>query len=485
MKQLLASLLILGACADQPAVSIDEAAVMQTEDGDPVPPSMTNFCRNVTVTGSIFYNDLRASGRFAIRDKETGGPGTKEAFGSADDRNYLALLGGQVDIYEVDTNYNNGASCNPTTYMGTTTIDRTGAYRWTGQVCETCGADLDGGQDEDLSIGVKISLRDCAESSERCTSVRDPDGAGATDHYDDDWDGTIWTHWQAGATNFGPKRISGTSAPIGTDYFQATNSPTGQTARAANVFASIVDVTRKVHTQIGLSFGHPEVKTFFPNSIGGIAHSHESGRLCVTDPGTGNWIEGGEPMHEYGHLIHYWAWNSHGKWVSYCYDTDGDGDDDCAESYSQKEYANAAFKEGWADFVAGVALDGTGSGLGCDRMESDGTLLGCPGGVCGTGRHYFRDVTRVLCDVWDAPNECSQRGNGVYCDNINKTLIEMVDDLEDVWDHADADDKDEVIDADENHPAVLPTFGICSLYDEMSDASKSSTFAASGLDCSL
>jgi len=116
-------------------------------------------------------------------------------------------------------------------------------------------------------------------------------------------------------------------------------------------------------------------------------------------------------------------------------------------------------------------------------MEADGNLLGCPGCVSETGRHFFRDVTRVLCDVWDEPGECVQRGNAVYCDNTDETLVTMVNDLEDVWAHANADDRREVETADENHPAIVSTFGICTLFDELGDSGISTTFKASGLDC--
>lgn len=487
MKHISFSLLVaLSACVDQPAVDTHAEPLAQTQDGTPVGPSYTNFCRTVTVTGSVFYNDLRTHGRFTLRAKPDGTDGTRESFGSGDNVNYLALRDAQVDIYEADLSYGSGASCFATALMGTTTVERDGTFSWTGQVCETCGADLDGGQNDDLSIAAKISLRNCDDANTRCFSVRDPNGAGVSNHFDDNWDGTTWSRWHAGASSTSPKRIGGTSANAGTDYFQATGNPTSQAARAANVFASMVDVTRKVHVQIGVPFGQPEVAAYFPNVIGGIAHSHESGRLCVTDPGSNAWIDGSEPIHEYGHLVHYWAWDDHGKWVSYCYDDNHDGienNNECAESYSQEEYANAAFKEGWADFIAGVTLDGTGSSKGCDAMEADGNLLGCPGCVSETGRHFFRDVTRVLCDVWDEPGECVQRGNAVYCDNTDETLVTMVNDLEDVWAHANADDRREVETADENHPAIVSTFGICTLFDELGDSGISTTFKASGLDC--
>lgn len=483
LSVLVASLLLFSACFDEVPHSTDSPRAQDSETGDPVYPSLTNFCRTMTISGNVFYNDLRTHGRFSLRDREGGGTGAAEPYGDGDDRNYLALRDAQVDLYEVDTTWDaRYAGCEETHKVGSATVQKDGSFTWTGQVCEYCGTDPDGGQDASLSIGAKVLLRHCTDPETRCFSVADPQGDGVSDHYQDEWGGVTWSKWMTGASNTQPKQTAGTSPSLGTTYFEGA-SPTSQSARAANVFSSLVDVTRKMHLQAGVAFGRDEVVTYFPNVIGGIAHSHETGRLCVTDPGAGDWLDGDVEMHEYGHLLHYWEWANQGKWVSYAYDSNGDGfvtPDETEESYSQQEYANAAFKEGWADFVAGVTLDNTGSWLGCDGLET-GNDQACPGGICPQGRHYFSDVTSVLCDLWDTESDCETRGGVEYCDTTDLTVNEMLDALHDVWIHASQTDRDIVIDADANDPAILGTFGVCTLFDELSNVGE--TFKVSGLDC--
>jgi len=505
MQRTLLLLLGLGACASLPDSSVDEAFIDGSQN--------TNFCRTVTVSGTMYYNDLRTNGRFTLRDREPGwymyvpgvAPGS-EPYGTGDNSNYYGLRDAQVDIYEVDRNYNAGAAgCSALTHAGTTTINQDGTYSWTGQVCETCGADDDGGQNASLSIAVKVSLRNCTDSGTRCFSVANPHGAGATNHFDDNWGGSTWTKWADGATDTAPYITAGTNVPLAVDRFEV--STVGQTARAANIFASLVDVTRKVHVQLNVPFGHPEVVTYFPSSSGTVAHSHESGRICVPDGGDGTWIDGREPAHEYGHLLHFWEWGGYGKWVSYSYDSDGDGHidtasdsdgdgvndvdvdgdgdlvDETAESTSTREWNNAAFKEGWANFIAGVTFDGTGSPRGCDlRTTTHGATAGT---ITEDGKHWIDDVQVALCEVWDNTAQTVRRNGIDYRDNSNFTLNEMLDGLGRVWNETDYQSL--VTSATQSNPLGTNVLGVCALMGKLydSDPALPNALAVIGLDCDL
>lgn len=352
-----------------------------------------------------------------------------------------------------------------------------------------------------------MSLERCDNPAARCFSLRDPNGADSNDHFDDAWDGTVWSRWIRTATLTAPVVVhTATIVDTGMDYFQSSGTQTAAvftdlSAQAANVFAGLVDVTRKVHLQGDLAFApttDDEVKAFYP-AVNGYTHSHEDSRLCVAAEGASSfaprvptgWAPGSGVAHEYGHLTHYWRWESHGKWTSFCYDSDGDGDDDCDESYAEKEYAVAAFKEGWADFIAHVTFDQTGSSLGCDTIERDDPR-GCSlTGLCPTGRHYIGDVSQVLCDLWDSAGETSTHGGAVSSDSRSDSLTLLSNTLAAVWNTATSGDRDDFEDASRHHDfeATAP-LGICEFAQRMVDNGQSelsieAALAQSSLDCSL
>lgn len=474
---------LLGACTDEPQVTSDEAPLAQTEDGDivypddPNTPNGVNICKTITVSGNVFYNDLRSDGRFRIRRTPridgTVYQGSRHPFSSspgAENKNYLGLLDATVKLYEVD-NTGPFEGCHDTSYIAKTTVRLDGGWTWTGQVCDACRDDREGADDHGISIAAKVVLESCEIPNSRCFSVRDPEGAPTSylNHYNDNWDGPVYERWIRGASNSSPVVIQqGTTVDIGTDYFQASGSQTSGVvtdldAQAANVFASAVDVTRKLHFDNNVAFAPVggKVMFYFPDVIGwSHSHQNDSNRVCINAPGVRGdedlpvrvptrWFDGSDAAHEYGHLVNFWQWDGNGKWVQYDYDADGDGHvdkikkeddgtitdkdgdgdnvDEEAESSSTREYANAALKEGWANFVQNYTFDGTGSPDACDDNERDRPQECAGPATCTIGRHYIGDVAKTLCDMVDSS------ANTESGDTVAVSVRTMTDTLREMW----------------------------------------------------
>ncbi|MEZ4400823.1 MAG: hypothetical protein R3B06_12435 [Kofleriaceae bacterium] len=458
------------------------------------------------------YNDLREAGRFADRSTLlVNVAGSRDAWATSPDRqNYLGLKGARILFYEVDATTPPHQGCAATEYVGATQADDDGVWSWTGTVCDMCRVDGEGAQDNGVSVAVRVALDHCATPGEGCVSVDDPGTAGLTDHYADAWSGTTWSRWWRGADTSSPRRIfNGTPVSVGVDYFQATapSAPmvvTDLAAQAANVFASLIDVTQRVHVSEGVPFDQAtwgKIHAYFPSPIGGSAHSHQAGRLCIAAPqwrddadpslyqarNPQTWVGGDEAVHEYGHLLHYWRWDGFGKWQSFCFDSDGDGwidqvdaqgrdidfgltgdgdgADECAESSEQREHPGAAFKEGWANFIRRVTFDGANVGLSCGSMNGrtsrastfalgDGTPV-CPvaGVPCEAGKHFAGDVEHALCEIWD----------GDLDDTLHASLSDMLDAVANMWDVADVSVQADLEAADSFGPgrtAIVP-MGLC------------------------
>jgi hypothetical protein len=511
------SMFLFGACAGDPGVTTTDTPLKQTKDGDPVYPDDPNtpsepVCKQVNLVGHVYYNDLRDSGRFALRDTlpipaSNGFAlvtfGRREPFGTADDMNYLGLLDATVELSEVDSvSFFKG--CQPLSRIGEVIVNKNGSFMWSGQVCDSCRDDHEGEGDNGVSIAAKIILKNCASPGTRCFSVRDPDDSAPTNdaHFDDNWSGTIYERWFRGATVGAPAVIhTNATVDIGTDYFQASPTPTpgvitDMDAQAANVFASAVDVTRKLHVENTIPFGAGDnhVEIHFPD-VKGWSHSHQdaSNRVCVNAPGVrGNadnapddvpteWFDGGDVAHEYGHLVHYWQWDGNGKWVSYSFDHDGDGHidfvdepivpggpgvdlnldgdthdvDESAERGDTRENTIAALKEGWAGFVEAFTFDRTGSPGGCDKVERAAPMECVGPAACEIGERYMFDVKHVLCDLADST------GNTEAGDTIALSIRVLTDTLAEVWDNHPVHAQ-EVMGAEPGSETTAP-FGICDI----------------------
>ncbi|MEO8702897.1 MAG: hypothetical protein ABI867_22825 [Kofleriaceae bacterium] len=396
------TLLLGSGCLDEPDTA-DRAAYIGSDDDGPVYPdgnTGASVCKTISASGKVFYNDLRSQGRHALRDSPTGAPGARDSYDPAGtNTNYLGLLDAQIDIYEIDNHsaYITDPDCVTAAVVGSTTIAADGSWSWSGQVCDACNIDFEGTSDTQLSIAAKVSLRKCDHPSARCFSVRDPGDAPETHtaHFADGWDGVVRSRWIRGASATTPMTSSNTAFPMGTDYFQASSSQsagvvTDVDAQAASVFATLVDVTRKVHLEGNVPFDYDrwgEVKAFYPDVLSGT-HSHQASRMCVDEPDN-IWFTGWDAAHEYGHLVHYRRWDGVGKWVDLCYSEIEPTGGRCNENDTvDGEYNQGAFKEGWADFIGKVTFEDTESSTWA-TCGDEYTPLG--------GTHFKDDVTHALC----------------------------------------------------------------------------------------
>jgi hypothetical protein len=490
------------------------------------------------VKGDVLYNDLREDGDFSLRG------GMRNRFKSepavSDNKNYLGLLDGTVRIYEHDL-LNRIESCVTTELVGSTLIDNSGHFSWQGQVCDRCTLDDAGAEGNGVSVVAEVTLENCAQPETRCFSVRDPNGAGVQKHYEDEWDGKVWAAWHRGASPDHPLVARAHSTVnAGTDYFQRSAGPSQAQvddlqAQAANVFASMVDVTRRIHLGQKVPFDHArwgQIKAYFPSVIGsstGGAHSHQADRLCIGAPQvpatiapetptptfgpkagqwTGeyqvlgdndydarqpeDWVDGHSSAHEYGHLVHYWAWNGFGKWTDFCFQGD------CAESLSTPEYPYAAFKEAWAEFVSHFAFDGeSGVQNTCSAVEND-PPVGCNGPgksatLCSNGRRYIVDVKHALCDLWDGSRDSALWSGSRHYDDNQISFYTMRQALHNMWSTAEPAYKQEVIAAYafEGKGAAKPPLGLCNYAGALVDLGAGtleairSTLAVNGIDCGL
>lgn len=565
MRTLLLLFIALAACAASPDLGelghTTQQLARDKDTGEPVYPDTQGDgndgddsddndgnmeCRTVTITGSMFYNDLRSTGRFGDRYSSSG-VGTADPYTPTpmisvfsvlgDNRNYLGLRDAVVDLYEVDDT-TTGEGCVQTDYVGGVTINAHGDFTWTGEVCDACDHDHDGANDNGVSLAGRVRLRFCNDT--RCFSVRDPLGMPTNStHFQDSFVvADPYRRWLRQASLSAPQIfVTRTSATLDPDYFQASASqtpgdPEDLYAQAASVYASLVDTTRVLHVTQGVPYDldrFGEVQVFYPSVIGdddgGGAHSHQpeykgTSRFCVesqmdgigpwTDPppmpkppwidppgyfgpevydarDPEAWFQGRVVAHEYGHLVHYWQWDGFGKWTSYCYE------DDCEEG-GAPEFTLAAFKEGWADFIDSVVWNAIPNGSGCDNIEArspSGAPYPTPPATANLstiGKRWMPDVEQALCDLWDSSVDVATYGGVAYDDHASTSLVDLVSHLELIWTLATATQRSEIMSASTFGPTDTATtpLGICHFVDERSgNASWIEALKVTGIDCEL
>jgi hypothetical protein len=489
-------------CIDVPQHESTISAPLQ----DPVEPgsdsgqTLAPVCKTVSLRGKVFYNDLRDVGLFA--DRMTIVPGVAGHANpwtpSTTPYNYLGLLDAKISIFEVDL-ARAAAPCAATEFVGSTSIAADGSWSWTGEVCDACRTDVDGSNDNGVSIAANIILENCTAPSRRCFSVDDPvpeANNGSTDHFDDLWSGKVWSKWYANANNVVPRAIqTNATVDLSVEFFQSTlynpAAPppiTDMAAQASNVFASMSDVTRRLHLDEGMPFSKSkwgQIRAYFPSPRGGSAHSHQADRLCVAKP-EGTWVTGTPTIHEYGHLNHYWAWGGTGKWGSFCFDSNGDGivkrqnaqmtvpenELECTEDLAKRKLEITALKEAWAIFIERVTLAQTQHN--CASLESqqppainfplaNGSVL-CSGPTCLQSEQFTYAVERALCDLWDPINPNAPFMVGPH-DALALSLTTLRSNLHQVWLDSSEAEKNELRQATKfdplNGPTATAPLGLC------------------------
>jgi len=404
----------MGTPSPEQEESITARPIKITPDGQQA--SLATTVTNVTVSGRVFFDDWRDYGRFGLRKDKNGNPGVQHTMdGTSNDANYLGLRDAKISVYEVDANFGSGVDCAATELLATTVVNDDGSFAVKlPTIVDPCGFDVDA--PDTVSLAVKVSLEYCDDV--RCFQVVPADSTSA------------WSLWLNGATNFGPAAAaSNAKVALADTYFRDTttlHSTDDIRAEAAIAFAGLVDVTRKFHVQNtwpGHVADYGEVVLEFPtNAKTGVTSGTGSIKMIK-----GQNKNGWTAMHEYGHIIdnritdfsaNGWGPND----LSPC------GVDDC-DSWGrtgEKEYKAKAYKEGFADFVVHVALEGLDGSeapdafrLGCDNATYDQNssslvdkadsdefgqryILGCASdGSCADGANYPTNVARALCDWYD------------------------------------------------------------------------------------
>lgn len=213
-----------------------------------------------------------------------------------------------------------------------------------------------------------------------------------------------------------------------------------------------------------------------------------------------DWVDGYTIAHEYGHLVHFWAWGGVGKWASYCMKAD------CAESTATKEYAQAAFKEGWASFVGRMTYNDESTAADTCATVDDDAPLGCVSKtpLCTTGRYYITDVRSALCDMWDSTKDIGKWGKRTsdprvleplnFTDTAQAGIYTLRSALVKMWDEASADEKKEIREATASDPkdgkTATTALGLCRftqalISDTQPKANVETALLVNGIECDL
>jgi hypothetical protein len=377
-------------------------------------PTMVN--KSITVSGRLFYNDLRQYGHFDWRRDKNGTPGTQHDYDDGYRVNYLALRDATVQIYEIDKEPFGPSGCLETESMGLATVGEDGRFTWSGPLSDSCSIEEDA---QNVSLAVKISLSFCDGAHTRCIGVRDP--GTLVDAVETD----TFSRWHGQASKANPRIVSVDGAiNLADDEFESktAGTVTDLDAQAANVFASLVDVTRAFHVNDTVPFlydDYGDVYVLFPSLIVAKAKTYGTQRIEIPAPGgqevgtrtPTTWLEGQGIMHEYGHIIHFRAFDGKGNNTDYSFD----GKD--SWSISSKEFPQTAFSEGWANFVPRAALEdvpktATTSYYGCSgNFDTDDIYGGSTTAPSDDGHWYPGNVTKALCDWFDTSND-ARYGDG-------------------------------------------------------------------------
>jgi hypothetical protein len=387
-----------------------------------------------TISGALFYNDLRKVGHFDWRDDTEGNPGGEVAYSSTTDhRNYLGALDVVADFYEVDST-GWGSDCTKEEYLGSTTVGASGEFSKSFDISDDCSRDGNSNPD----ITVRFRLRFC-NSTVRCFSVVD---AG------DD----TYVLWHPDAYEDNPLEIgpSDHDITLGIGYFQTSYGDIY--SRAANLYASMVEGTRVWHRENGVPFdprGDGEVFVRYPASGTNVATTRNDHLIKVpaedSDPSTAEaWYVGKTIYHEYGHLLHMRAWDGTTGDCGDCpggdYAMNQEDVSDPSWRPTTQEYPNSAFAEGWANFSQQVIK---AYPEGCVDFDDNLDVPICSAAgptLCANvtwpnaGKTFARNVTKLLCDWYDDrgydDDDTNMNGSG---DTFTESLYTVWSTLDGMW----------------------------------------------------
>lgn len=393
-----------------------------------------------------------------------------------------------MELYEIDSVYDTlELDCKAQDLIGSTTVAADGSWSFSfASLTDACGSDAD--PLNKLSLAVKVTLKYC--DANRCFSIVDP-ATGSTNAAM-----TPWYEWHPHASSTSPKAVAtNANVSLANNYFEdtATLRDAGDNRHdAALIFAGLVDVTRKLHVQASWPFFQAEDGPVYVQFPGDAATGNTSGGVTI-EMLSGQLKSGWTAIHEYGHIIHQRvtadassAWGPN----DFCALDPASGLCECGtdesvavgnaghvldtttecDSWSrtgESEHKAKAWKEGFADFIAHVTLDGVTSVdaptqflFGCSNTTYDtndtaaGVVLssnvdgfgrrrifGCDTtlGSCVDGARYPTNVARALCDWFDSTSDddLERSGSGDTLthtlDSMFTTMAGAYDDLGATW----------------------------------------------------
>lgn len=371
---------------------------------DPAAPAMTvrhqvtRAGGTATISGKVVYNDRRNHGLFAARRTLTGAVGEKCGTdglwpdGTSCATHWLAGQYMVVDVYERDTGFGIlDVNCHDSEKIASATVAYDGTFSVTFPTADACNHDDYAG----TMITLNTRLKFCG--TDWCFSL-------------DSDDDTPYTLYYPGASYASPVRVdAGDSVALAAMAFYpatATSTDINDYSIAANLYASLVDTVLTVHRDNGVPFYKDEfgeLQYIYPSTETSTATTKSASR--VVDKVNTTWDPGLTPAHEFGHVLMLRAWDG-----DYGFNGVGISAGDDAAAVSQQ----IAFKEAWAEFIAHAVFPLTN---GCDLASFDdnankpGTD---PWGPLGAGTWWRLNVTKSLCDWYDArfDNDAALAGGG-------------------------------------------------------------------------
>lgn len=331
----------------------------------------TTTAATATIHGSVFYNDRRTDGLFAQRRDKSGDPGQRcsisgkrDGTGAACSLNWLGGRYMVVDVIERDMSMNPKAAtgCATETILASATVGYDGKFSVTFGTNDPCSNDLLA----DSAIELRVRLRYC-NSASYCFSINRSPGNPYT-----------LSHPNASASKPLTVKAGANITVAAMNYNTSTDaSKPNNDSIAANYYASIVDTVLTLHKDHPIPFFYEpfgELEYVFPSTRSSTATTKSASEVVISTfqslagaNGSFAWVDGKTPGHEYGHAMMLRTWGG-----SYGFDGIGISASADVKAPSQQ----IAFKEAWAEFIARAVFAPT-RGCERSSYDVNGATIGC------------------------------------------------------------------------------------------------------------
>ena len=359
--------------------------------------SSVHLGSQITISGKLFYNDLRKTGRQDLKRDTLGNVGTRVPFdGSMSQNNFLGAHKVVADFFEIDTD-TVSAGCTSMDYLGAFTIHNDGHFEFSlpAGTIDSCATEAN----DPLKIGIRFRLRLCNDL--RCMSVVNPQNGNST-----------YMLWSSQASLNNPLEVTSGDYVLQNGVFRTAYGD--DYSLAANHYASLAEAAQFWFVDNGVPYdptgSDGEIFVNFPSLTASAAQTRGRSNIDFPYPASG-WPGGG--YHEFGHIINNRAWPYNADFL--CGDCPGgkymrDGVD--GWNIRSREYSYAGAIEGWGIFVNRAVLTGT-SGDCSDSFDDNATTYiysGNPNEQPNAsplvskpwdGKAFARNVTKLLCDWLD------------------------------------------------------------------------------------